>query len=86
MKRKRFIKLIMGQIGASRNEAREEAVIAQCYQANLENANREAKRSGLFMRIPSSGYAGRWRYYLEAMAYFREVELRVKQGDAKHEG
>lgn len=86
MKRKRFIKLLMGRVGASRNEAREEAVIVQCYQANLENANREAKRSGLFMRIPFSGYAGRWRHYLEAMAYLREVELREKQGDAKNEG
>lgn len=80
MKKKRFIKLIMGQIGASRNEAREEAVIVQCYQANLEKANRDAKRQGLFIRIPLSGYSGRWRHYLEAMAYLRERDANNEEG------
>lgn len=80
MKKKRFIKLIMGRVGASRNEAREEAVIVQCYQANLEKANRDAKRQGLSMRLPLYGYGGRWRHYLEAMAYLRERDASNEEG------
>lgn len=81
MKKKRFIKLLMGRVGASRNEAREEAAIVQCYQAHSETINRSAKRAGAKFRKPMYSYDTRWALYLVAMEYLRE-----KQEDAKNEG
>ena len=83
MKRKRFIKLLMGQIGASRNEARVEAEIVQGYQAIMENSNRYAKLLKSPKRLTGFGYERRWGHYLEAMAY---LEAEKAKGERNEEG
>ena len=80
MKKKRFIKLLMGQIGASRNEAREEAVIVQCYQAHSEILNCGAKRAVASFRKPMYSYDVRWKLYLIAMEYLRERDASNEEG------
>lgn len=69
MKRKRFIKLLMGRMNASRNEARVEAEIVQGYQALTERLNHDAKCFGTSQRMKTFGYQTRWGHYLEAMEY-----------------
>lgn len=80
MKRKRFIKLLMGRVGASRNEAREEAVIVQCYQAHSEKLNHDANRRGMSYRKPMYSYDVRWKLYLIAMEYLRERDASNEKG------
>ena len=65
MERKRFIKLIMGQFGVSRNDAREEAEYVQYSLMRAEALNCIAKESGIRFRMKLYGYAGRWQYYAE---------------------
>ena len=69
MKKKRFIKLLMGRMNASRNEARVEAEIVQGYQAIMERLNHNAKCSDYPRRMNTFGYQTRWGHYLEAMEY-----------------
>lgn len=69
MKRKRFIKLLMGQFGLSLKEAREESEMMQCVQAQREIINRAAKMDGVRFRIKNfDGYSGRWELYMEFRA------------------
>lgn len=82
MKRKRFIKLLMGRMNASRNEARVEAEIVQGYQAIMENSNHYAKLLKSPKRLTRFGYEVRWGHYLEAMAYLEAEKAR----GANHEG
>lgn len=80
MKRKRFIKLLMGRMNASRNEARVEAEIVQGYQAVMENSNHYAKLLKSPKRLTGFGYERRWGHYLEAMAYLRERDASNEEG------
>lgn len=67
MKRKRFIKLLMGKIGAERDAARDEATVTQLLQHRQELVNIQAKSLGYEWRMPMKGYAGRWQYYAELL-------------------
>ena len=81
MKKKRFIKLIMGRVGASRNEARVEAEIVQGYQAIMENCNHDAKCVKSPKRLTGFGYERRWGHYLEAMAYLEAEKAKGERNE-----
>ena len=63
MTRKRFIKLLMGRGGLTRNETAVDVSIVQSRQKEFELVNRRAKAAGFPARLKSGGYSRAWRYY-----------------------
>ena len=60
MTRKKYIKLLMGKLELSRNEARERAAEVVCTKNELDASNKNSKALGEKTRIGTISYAESW--------------------------
>lgn len=71
MKKKKFIKLLMGRFRFSRNEAREIAACVQWNKRGVDDTNRSAKYNLSSYRATSESYRSSWR----RIHWFRIINL-----------
>lgn len=60
MTRKKYIKLLMGKLELSRNEARDRAARVVCTKNKLDACEKNSKALGKKMRIGTISYAEAW--------------------------
>lgn len=82
MRRKRYIKLLMGKLELSRDEAREGAAEVVCTKNKLDASNKNSKALGEKTRAGTLTYAEVWDAEMQAYIWDKkralEIELKEK--------
>lgn len=77
MTRKRYIKLLMGKLELSRNEARDRAAEVVCTKNKLDASDKNSKALGKKTRIGTLSYAEAWDAEVQAYTWVKTRALEL---------
>lgn len=78
MTRKRYIKLLMGKLELSRNEARDRAAGVVCTKNKLDACDKVSKAIGGEMRIGTISYAEAWDIDVQVYTWVKKRALEIE--------
>lgn len=78
MTRKKYIKLLMGKLELSRNEARERAAEVVCTKNELDASNKNSKALGEKTRIGTISYAESWDDDVQIYTWVKKRALEIE--------
>lgn len=78
MTRKKYIKLLMGKLELSRNEARDRAAGVVCTKNKLDACDKISKAIGEKKRIGTISYAEAWDDDVQSYTWVKKRALEIK--------
>ena len=78
MTRKRYIKLLMGKLELSRNEARERAASVVYTKRQLDESNKTSKALGEKTRVGTLAYAEAWDDDVQIYIWVKKRALEIE--------
>lgn len=78
MTRKRYIKLLMGKLELSRNEARERAARVVCTKNKLDACDKNSKALGKKTRLGTVSYAEAWDDDVQSYTWVKKRALEIE--------
>lgn len=78
MTRKRYIKLLMGKLELSRNEARDRAARVVCTKNKFDASDKTLKALGKKMRIGTISYAESWDNDVQIYTWVKKRALEIE--------
>lgn len=78
MTRKKYIKLLMGKLELSRNEARERAANVVYTKRQLEESNKTSKALGEKTRVGTISYAEAWDDDVQIYTWVKKRALEIE--------
>ena len=78
MTRKRYIKLLMGKLELSRNEARDRAARVVYIKGRIDESNKTSKMLGGKTRIGTISYAEAWNNDVQSYTWVKKRALEIE--------
>jgi hypothetical protein len=78
MTRKRYIKLLMGKLELSRNEARDRAARVVCTKNKFDASDKTLKALGKKTRLGTVSYAEAWDDDVQSYTWVKKRALEIK--------